>query len=57
MRFFELELEATHKMQNVRTGVAGGELCLTDAGRLGVICSCHGLHMSVTKFTHVSSLS
>jgi hypothetical protein len=30
-----------------------GELCLTDAGRLGVICSCHNVHMSVSKFTQV----
>ncbi len=35
--------------------MAGGELCLTGAGRLGVVCACHKVHMSVTKFTQVLS--
>jgi hypothetical protein len=35
--------------------MAGGELCLTVAGRLGVVCACHNVHMSVTKFTQVHS--
>jgi hypothetical protein len=35
--------------------MAGGELCLTGTGRLGVVCSCHNVHMSVTKFTQVLS--
>eukprot|EP00250_Pteridium_aquilinum_P012252 c20600_g1_i1 orf=802-6423(+) len=28
----------------------GGELTMSEAGLLGVICSCHGSHMSVAKF-------
>lgn len=39
--------------QNLPTTIAGGELSLTDAGRLGVICTCHGVRMSVAKFTQV----
>ncbi|KAG0586446.1 hypothetical protein KC19_2G091100 [Ceratodon purpureus] len=34
-----------------------GQLGLTDAGRLGVTCTCHGQHMSVAKFTQHSGLN
>lgn len=37
-------------------GMAGGELCLTDTGRLGIICNCHSAHLSVSKFTQVFDL-
>lgn len=34
--------------------LVGGELTMSETGRLGVICSCHGLHMSVAKFSEVT---
>ncbi|CAM6013441.1 unnamed protein product [Sphagnum balticum] len=36
---------------NFAGSILSGELCLTVAGRLGVVCACHNVHMSVTKFT------
>ncbi|KAG0625738.1 hypothetical protein M758_2G077300 [Ceratodon purpureus] len=34
-----------------------GQLGLSDAGRLGVTCTCHSQHMSVAKFTQHSGLN
>lgn len=31
----------------------GGDLLLSNTGLLGVLCSCHGLHMSIAKFSEV----
>lgn len=33
--------------------LAVGQLGLSEAGRLGITCSCHGIHMSVAKFSQV----
>ncbi|XP_027085453.2 uncharacterized protein [Coffea arabica] len=34
-----------------------GHLLLSNTGLLGVLCSCHGLHMSIAKFSEHSGLS
>ncbi|KAI5084250.1 hypothetical protein GOP47_0001165 [Adiantum capillus-veneris] len=34
----------------------GGELTMSETGRLGVICSCHNMHMSVAKFSEHGGL-
>lgn len=31
----------------------GGDLCLSNTGLLGVVCLCHGLYMSISKFLEV----
>jgi hypothetical protein len=41
-----------HRLKFV-SGIADGKLCLADVGHWGVICSCHNVHMSVSKFTQV----
>lgn len=35
---------------------ASGDLLLSNTGLLGVVCSCHGLHMSISKFSEHSGL-
>ncbi|XP_076957664.1 uncharacterized protein LOC143633199 [Bidens hawaiensis] len=35
---------------------ASGDLFLTNTGLLGVVCSCHGLRMSISKFSEHSGL-
>ncbi|KAI7747226.1 hypothetical protein M8C21_002018 [Ambrosia artemisiifolia] len=35
---------------------ASGDLFLSSSGLLGVVCSCHGFHMSISKFSEHSGL-
>ncbi|XP_057511455.1 uncharacterized protein LOC130793670 isoform X2 [Actinidia eriantha] len=35
---------------------SSGDLLLSNTGLLGVVCSCHGLHMSISKFSEHSGL-
>ncbi|XP_021987626.1 uncharacterized protein LOC110884244 isoform X2 [Helianthus annuus] len=35
---------------------ASGDLFLSNSGLLGVVCSCHGIHMSISKFSEHSGL-
>ncbi|KAI3826025.1 hypothetical protein L1987_00066 [Smallanthus sonchifolius] len=35
---------------------ASGDLFLSNSGLLGVVCSCHGFHMSISKFSEHSGL-
>ncbi|XP_057467488.1 uncharacterized serine-rich protein C215.13-like isoform X1 [Actinidia eriantha] len=35
---------------------SSGDLLLSNTGLLGVVCSCHGLHMSISKFSKHSGL-
>ncbi|KAA8525531.1 hypothetical protein F0562_007386 [Nyssa sinensis] len=62
---FQLQMNSplSHQSSTLTSGCprvfclgASGNLLLSNTGLLGVVCSCHGLHMSVSKFSEHSGL-
>lgn len=50
----ESKASASHSFLRVSCSGISGSLLLSDTGLLGVVCTCHGLYMSISKFSEHS---
>ncbi|KAK6927584.1 hypothetical protein RJ641_006175, partial [Dillenia turbinata] len=53
---FKQEAPSVRRSPHVFCMGTNGELLLNNAGFLGVVCACHGLHMSISKFCEHSGV-